>query len=490
MNNTNYISNYFLLNGASSFYYFKIKNKMILLIGDRHIKGNNINSLSCKKLIKSNSKLNSITDKYDILDFILKLIIKNNNKNRCLDLFLESPYKTDTLNKYYNINHSNIKSSLYFGNNNNNNNELEPNLSFKKTIYNKKSFKRGNKTNLNLLIVQRYFNNRCLGVKNECYSGFRYHVTDLDQSDYSLLLSHYTYLFRASPELKLLPLEDDIIELYEYMVGIRTEFPISINKLTENILNLILYDIKVQNLELNETLILFIKNRINYVKEIPELITKDGIIILNENEFNMKILDTEINRLRNKLIKTNKRNIIKIRSKIIKQLDNIDTKFFNKTTLIYYFRNKLLEYYSNRDINIKGQSIRHSLMEVYTISRMFRNFENKTYNFICDIDENSLKNILYYAGDEHIINIKSFIINIFKITPIISIDEEVITSKSVGFISKTQYKQCLTIPRYINKSETESYFFNTFMDDITRETNNNINMTPWTRVSHKKYKKY
>ena len=204
----------------------------------------------------------------------------------------------------------------------------------------------------------------------------------------------------------------------------------------------------------------------------------------------MKILDKEINRLRNKLLQTNKRNLKKIRLKIIKQLDNIDTKYFDKTTLIYYFRNKLLEYYSNPDINIKGQSIRHSLMEVYTISRMFRKFEKKSYNFICDIDENSLKNILYYAGDEHIINIKSFIINILKINPIISIDEEVLTSKSFGFISKTQYKQCLTIPRYINKSETESYFFNTFMDDITRETNNNTNMTPWTRVSHKKYKKY
>ena len=105
----------------------------------------------------------------------------------------------------------------------------------------------------------------------------------------------------------------------------------------------------------------------------------------------------------------------KVRNEFTKQLDNIDTKYFDKTTLIYYFRNKLLEYYSNPDINIKGQSIRHSLMEVYTISRMFRKFEKKSYNFICDINENSLKNILYYTGDEHIINIKSFIINILKI---------------------------------------------------------------------------
>ena len=56
--------------------------------------------------------------------------------------------------------------------------------------------------------------------------------------------------------------------------------------------------------------------------------------------------------------------------------------------------------------------LRLILTEIYAFSRMFRKF-NKKRIINCD-NKNSLKNIIYFGGNAHVLNIKGIIDNLLK----------------------------------------------------------------------------
>jgi hypothetical protein len=95
-------------------------------------------------------------------------------------------------------------------------------------------------------------------------------------------------------------------------------------------------------------------------------------------------------------------------SKIIhKQLNNIDDTFFNKETLLTYFRMRA----SEEDGRFP---VRLSILETYSIARIFRKkFKNReieeygTFGNKCDAQ--NINNVIYFGGEYHVLNIYSFL---------------------------------------------------------------------------------
>ena len=125
-----------------------------------------------------------------------------------------------------------------------------------------------------------------------------------------------------------------------------------------------------------------------------------------------------------------KKNTEDVAKKINKQLNNIDTNYFTKEEFINFIISIIDN--SNNNLtthgcisNIKYKMFRPSkdisdlrlfITETYSIARMFRKFtENRIIN--CNND-NSLKNILYFAGNHHVKIVKYFLKTFFdkKIT--------------------------------------------------------------------------
>ena len=470
-NSENSNNNSFLLNGASSFYYFTILDKKILLIGDRHILPNSKSSLVCPKLLKRTefSHYNDIDEKYDILDLLLKIIDKN--KNTCLDLFIESAYDTRRKSKYHSI-----KNKPYT-------------LLDKKT---KIKLKIGNSINdFQLKLVRDYFDKRCLGKRKECISGLRYHSTDLLQMfNLSFLLSNIQFLFIPSENSRLsddincsnsrlfsskCPTKSIFINLLNYLFGladINTEqISTMISQLLDNIYS------TINPMDLSSNIHAF--NLINrYIK------------VKLKNKTSPELL-----KLKKSIIKQDIKFLKQIRTLMLKQINNLDNRYLKKQGLLTYFMKTIDAYYNKSNYFDKSKLVRHILMEVYTIARMFRKFEKIKKGYLCDLNDNSLKNIIYYAGDEHIINIKNFLKKIFKIKPIISIDETIILDKQQNKFSFFQqstnsqlYNQCLLIPKYIN---SKSYLFNIFRtdNDVNSDNSSNLNNNKWTKIKSRTKKK-
>lgn len=132
---------------------------------------------------------------------------------------------------------------------------------------------------------------------------------------------------------------------------------------------------------------------------------------------------------------------------IHKQLQNIDREYFCKEQLIDYF-------YSQLDANAKRRNFRNiidvrlSVLETYTIARMFRNqfkIRASRYN---KCNGNKPNNIIYFGGSDHTDNIINFLkyiagdklINIFE-------------SKKTGFNNEISFQ----IENYFNLFDSKEH---------------------------------
>ena len=119
-------------------------------------------------------------------------------------------------------------------------------------------------------------------------------------------------------------------------------------------------------------------------------------------------------------------------------------------------------------------------MEIYTIARMFRTFPNIKFNKDSKCGNKSPRNIIYYAGDEHILNIKEFLLKN---------GGKLIISRDVTTNSDNTTNVCLEIPKYI-KGGKESYFFKNFIDEDEPVYVPYLNnKEPWTLVKRRTRKK-
>ena len=451
---------HFLLNGACSFYYYEFLGKKIMLIGDLHLYS--FQSVSCPQLIKENKHYNKYKEKYDLLDFLLNLISKFSKNNKCLDLFIESPYSTNELAKYYTIKDSDKNDELYFGKNDNPfwvqlSSNHEKSLRLSSTVYNNKHFHRGHsKRNKNLKVVRTYFNNRCLGKKKGCLKGLRYHATDITQAkDYSFVLDNIILLFTTTintenincddPNFKnVCPKLEDLIEMYHYVVGVSND-----DFIARYYLELLLDNIHIS----------FSFEEVKYIsnENLADFIRLKYDLLFNQSkyeEIELIEMSQKCHMLKMKFIDFDINNLNKMRNKIIKQLNNLDENYVNAEILINYYEDLLKKNYLNDDYIVKGFAIRYSTMELYTCARMFRKFEKKKDD-ICDNYDESLANIVYYAGNSHILNIKDFLEEIFDVKPYVSIDLDQVHDVS---------SLCLMVPKSFNYFRN-SYFFNTFINE-------------------------
>lgn len=97
---------------------------------------------------------------------------------------------------------------------------------------------------------------------------------------------------------------------------------------------------------------------------------------------------------------------------IRKQIDNIDTKYFNENDLVSFIKEKYNIYLDSDNDKTFIEDITSFYIDIYTISRMFRRFNYDKEGSIhtrCNSDENNLKNIIVYAGNFHTSNINWFI---------------------------------------------------------------------------------
>ena len=87
--------------------------------------------------------------------------------------------------------------------------------------------------------------------------------------------------------------------------------------------------------------------------------------------------------------------------------------------------------------------MRIALTDIYSISRMFRNFKPKKKVANCE-GKKSMKNIIYYAGDSHTNDILDFIKWKFKITPDLNIN----TNANINANNNFTINQCLVVPTF------------------------------------------
>ena len=308
-----------IIYGPVSYYYFKIKDKKILLFGDRHTEFDPIN------VPKNKDGSNPMF----VLDYIKKLIEYNKNSGNCLDFFMEYPYFTHRIP---------IKQYA------------------------------GSGKIMTIDVIRNYFYDNYPEYKEVKFTkyinpessvseakGFRYHTWDLGQN----VIENYEIPFHPiwSEEIKNIDDIPDLTNLYIFFIGHNQHELYSKGE--------------KKYFELKDKIIKDLK------KKGEELI----------NDLNLKITQ----------------------KKIWKQLENIDTKYFTKEQLINHYL-KLIE---NKELfNKMNLNIRLLITETYTIGRMFRKFEKKYRIPRCDYKEKSLKNIIYFGGNLHTLNIVNFFKNL------------------------------------------------------------------------------
>ena len=171
---------------------------------------------------------------------------------------------------------------------------------------------------------------------------------------------------------------------------------------------------------------------------------------LNENEIDN--IDTFYEKIENndhpffKSIKDNKYYDDKLK----KQIENIDTQYFTVDELLEY-------YYSYKIINFKVV-----LLDILVIVRMFQKFNYTKHRVpVCNNDSKSLKNIIFYGGHIHSINIKHFIENVIFKNNVTEID----TSKKID----TNF-----IPIHFNYFHFIEHINNEYKKRYTEEERRNI----------------
>ena len=125
---------------------------------------------------------------------------------------------------------------------------------------------------------------------------------------------------------------------------------------------------------------------------------------------------------------------------IQKQIKNIDSKYFTAESLYNFWLNKI-EIITDDHLNFPDTLIkfmRLSLLDTYSIARMFRKFKPKRKIKNCE-GKKSMMNIIYYGGGAHTNNINDFIQWQFNIKPDINIKPN---------INDKGPDQCLVIPNF------------------------------------------
>lgn len=103
-------------------------------------------------------------------------------------------------------------------------------------------------------------------------------------------------------------------------------------------------------------------------------------------------LETKYNKYGHTFIYDNEKFLSKL---IHKQIRNIDTSYFE--------HNKLFSFFKKKSINL-----RLAILETYSIARMFRKFEHKE-NRLNKCESNDVNNIIYFGGDDHVLNVFNFL---------------------------------------------------------------------------------
>ena len=135
------------------------------------------------------------------------------------------------------------------------------------------------------------------------------------------------------------------------------------------------------------------------------------------------------------------------------QMDNIDDSFFTKKQLVSYML-ELIDIYPSDQNFLDPGGVRLFITETYAIARMFRIFDstkNRVEN--CDINNNSLKNIIYFGGGSHNRITTNFIKKILKIEPLSS--DHVSNHPAYKYLQGADSK-----PRYVNLDGTNFFFKN------------------------------
>lgn len=171
---------------------------------------------------------------------------------------------------------------------------------------------------------------------------------------------------------------------------------------------------------------------------------------LNENEIND--VDTFYEKIENNEhplfnhIKQNKY----YDNKLKKQIENIDTQYFTVDELLEH-------YYSYKNINFLVV-----LLDIIAIARMFRKFDYRKQRVPeCNNASKSLKNIIFYGGHIHSINIKHFI-------------EDVIFKNNVKTIDISKKIDTTFIPIHFNYFHFIEHINNEYKKRYTEEERRNI----------------
>tara|TARA_B100001093_G_C26829535_1_gene1015516 strand:+ start:567 stop:1937 length:1371 start_codon:yes stop_codon:yes gene_type:complete len=391
-------NNFFLLDGPISYYFFKIKDKKILLFGDSHENKNRcFQIIKGKKKIPNYKKNELMKEKQyqSFVEYLKKMITKNSKKKQCLDFFLED---------YYFV--SKDKITQKGGSN-------RPELIAKL----REVFEDCMKKNLKKKNCKKNFRFHYWDVRKfEIYYKNKYNKIKIDRKMHLLEEASDTLELYNDIDLEFKNLEE-IMNTYFFIIGNNSNLKKYSNG-EQKIINLQKFIFDTERFEGNE-----------YEEQFLE--SKFGYTYYLDNELNEKKLKNERLKFRKKIY-LNIEQIKIISKKIWKQMENLDSNYITKKDIIDYWNYRFKLYLlkgrnivSNKDIS-KYDTCAHtaiwdllmlSLTETYTIARMFRKFKNKRNIENCELDK-SLKNIIYFAGDDHTRNIGNFIIWKFKIRPI------------------------------------------------------------------------
>ncbi len=412
-------NDFYLLDGPISYFFFKIKEKKILLFGDYH---DNVNR--CFQIIKSKKKIPNYkkveikkNQKYiTFINYLKKIIRDNIKKKQCIDFFMEDYYFSDS----------------------------------KKIIQ-----KGGNQDDL-IDQLRDYFESCQLKnlKKKNCKKNFRFHYWDVRKFDlyknknkhenfykYHLLDEVSGNIEFDNPDLEFKNLEE-IINTYLFLIGDNSNLEKYLNgeNKIKKLQKFIFDPKKFEGNDIEE----------KYLQEKFELEINNNLLISEKRIIQKK------KEFRNQYyLKLG--SIKKIGQKIWKQMKNIDPNYCKKKDIINYwkFRFKLFFNSSKNIIDNKDVSkyniskdeggiwdlLMLSLTETYTIARMFRRFKNTRNIENCELHQ-SLKNIIYFAGYDHTKNIANFIIWKFKTKPIL------FKNARNFYGDSEQYDQCIKFPNY------------------------------------------
>lgn len=154
-----------------------------------------------------------------------------------------------------------------------------------------------------------------------------------------------------------------------------------------------------------------------------------------------------------------------------KQLNNIDNNFFSKDTLLKYMKTYIKDrnVKFTRNFELSLWNLRVVVTETYSIARMFRKFVSKKNKKLekCDNEDNSMKNIIYFGGKMHGDLVRSFIEDIFKISPLDNSSDEI--NNIISNIPESEFEDskysvkkflAMGIPHYVNLNKGNYFFKN------------------------------